>query len=232
MALVVFLFVLGSGWGREPTLSEKAYQKILNAQFIQDVVYADIRGLGKKDALVIYSKPSTTINTTIVGGVAVFDHDKGLLWQEECSCYGISADLICFDKDNPKLPFIQVTPCSNASIGCGMGLFRWMGTTFQRIYTDGSGNERILMTMPDGNPVMQTAWRGGVFRIYCGTKRAKWWIVPAPIQLFIKRISKKLMKHWQLKSGLICNRCWFSKTFYRLLSMRGDIKKVWISAKS
>jgi len=92
--------------------------------------------------------------------VAVFDHDKGLLWKHESSCYGIGGDLIVFDKDNPKVPFIRVTPCQNASIGCGMELYRWVNKTFQLIYTDGSGNERKLMTMPDGNPVMQTAWRG------------------------------------------------------------------------
>ncbi|HTA76338.1 MAG TPA: hypothetical protein VK791_04210 [bacterium] len=158
--LALLLFAGAPSWGRELTFAEKTYQKILDAQSIQNVTCADICGLGKQDALVVYSKPATDENATIIGGVAVFDHDKGLLWKHESSCYNFNAEPIVFDKDNPKVPFIRVTPCHNASIGCGMELYRWVGTRFQLIYTDGSGNERKLMTMPDGNPVMQTAWRG------------------------------------------------------------------------
>jgi hypothetical protein len=146
-------------WAAELTPAELAYQKILNADAIQQVTYQDVRGIGKKDALVVYSKPNTIIeNSPIIGGAAVFDHDKGLLWKTEVPCYNYSADTINFDKDNPKVPFIRATSCANASIGCSTYLFRWDGKTFTQVYAS-YGEDNKLITLADGNPAFQCAWR-------------------------------------------------------------------------
>jgi hypothetical protein len=143
----------------EPTPAERAYQKILNADAIEQVTYVDVRGIGKKDALVVYSKTNPIEeNAPIIGGVAVFDHDKGLLWKKEVPCYGLTADTINFDKSNPKTPFIRATSCANASIGCSTYLFRWDGTAFAQVYVS-YGEDNKLITLSDGNPAFQCAWR-------------------------------------------------------------------------
>jgi hypothetical protein len=151
-------FIFCPVWSAELTPAELAYQKILNADAIQQVTYEDVRGIGKKDALVVYSQSSTISNAPIIGGAAVFDHDKGLLWKTEVPCYNYSADVINFDKENPKIPFIRATSCSNASIGCSTYLFRWDGKTFAQVYAS-YGEDNKLITLADGNPVFQCAWR-------------------------------------------------------------------------
>jgi hypothetical protein len=160
-ALILFFlaFISLPVWGGELTAVETAYKQILNADAIQPVTYEDVRGIGKKDALVVYSKPNPIEeNAPIIGGVAVFDHDKGLLWKKEVPCYGLTADTLNFDKENPRVPFIRATSCANASIGCSTFLFRWDGTTFAQVYAS-YGEDNKLITLSDGNPAFQCAWR-------------------------------------------------------------------------
>jgi hypothetical protein len=168
---LLFLFIrIAFAADDDTQLSKSIISQNLHPAKIIKILYQDVQGIGKKDSVVYYVKENLKkegYGPPNLCGVAVFNGQNKLLWNQEKPCWDLGGgelpDFVYLDQINPTLPFIVLIPCQNASIGCGFNLFRWDGYSFREVPIFGNnidGGNCSLKTMPDGRQVIITSYRG------------------------------------------------------------------------